>query len=357
MIIALDAMGGDNAPDVVLEGAAMVLRSMPFVRFRLFGNESVILPKLESLPQLKAACELFHTDVSISAHEKPSVALRQGAKSSMRLAINDVAEGNAHSVVSGGNTGALMAMSKFVLRSLPGVSRPAITSTLPTLKRSVVMLDMGANIECSAQNLLEFAVMGEAFCRAVLGYEAPRIGILNVGAEEAKGHDYLREAAEKIRQSPLGAQFCGFVEGTDIAAGSVDVVVTDGFTGNVALKVMEGTARLYAAELKKSLNASLIGRLGALLALPSLRKLKRHLNPSLRNGGMFLGLNGIAIKSHGGADAEGFANAIRVAINIAEKGLNQTITAELLAWASPPVVNTPTPTPIIAPAHPPLVLS
>lgn len=327
-------MGGDHAPAIVLEGAEKVLRHYPDMRFRLFGQESALLPLLDRLPRLKAAATIIHTDVAISAHEKPSTALRQGAKSSMRLAINDVAEGNSQGVVSAGNTGALMAMSKFVFRTLPGVDRPAITAVLPTTTHDVVMLDMGANLECSARNLFEFAVMGEAYCRAILDHEAPTIGLLNIGSEEAKGHDYLREAAEMIRNSPLAPQFYGFIEGTDIGKGTVDVVVTDGFTGNVAIKVAEGTARLFTHELKRAFKRSLVGRIGGLLAMPSLRQMKRNLNPSLRNGGMFLGLNGIAIKSHGSADAEGFANAIKAAHHIARHQLNQKIIDELRSFAA-----------------------
>lgn len=331
--LALDAMGGDHAPQAVLEGADRALKFLPDLKLRIFGNEHAILPLLEKYPTLRANCVLIHTDVAISQHEKPSIALRQGAKSSMRLAINDVAEGKSQGVVSSGNTGALMAMSKFVMRTLPGVDRPAIIGLMPTQKSDIVMLDMGANLECSARNLFEFAVMGEAFCRTVLGRQNPKIGILNVGSEEAKGHEYLREAAQMIRQSFLAPQFHGFVEGTDVGEGTVDVVVTDGFTGNIAIKVAEGTADMISHELKKQLRGSLLAIIGSALAMFAIKKVRRRFSPSLRNGGMFLGLNGIAVKSHGGTDAEGFANAVKVAYNIARDNLNQKIIEELRTFS------------------------
>jgi glycerol-3-phosphate acyltransferase PlsX len=334
VILALDAMGGDNAPHAVLEGAERALKFLPDLKFRIFGDEQVILPLLDKYSNLRSHCVLIHTDVAISQHEKPSVALRQGAKSSMRLAINDVAEGKSHGIVSSGNTGALMAMSKFVLRTLPGVDRPAIIGLMPTQKNDIVMLDMGANLECSARNLFEFAVMGEAFCRTVLDRPNPKIGLLNVGSEEAKGHEYLREAAQMIRQSFLASQFHGFVEGTDVGEGTVDVVVSDGFTGNIAIKVAEGTADMISHELKKQLRGSLLALIGSALAMFAIKRVRRRFSPSLRNGGMFLGLNGIAVKSHGGTDAEGFANAIKVTYNIARNQLNEKIIEELRQFTS-----------------------
>ncbi len=332
LIIALDGMGGDAAPRVVMEGAELALKKHPHVRFRIFGDEAQLWPLLSQMPALQQASTIIHTDAAIAAHEKPSVALRQGGNSSMRLAINDVREGNAVAVVSAGNTGALMAMAKFVFKTLPGVDRPAICSAMPTGKGDCIFLDMGANIDCNAHILFQFAVMGAAFARAVLHIEKPTIGLLNVGSEDIKGHESVREAAEMLRASALSEQFIGFVEGNHLLHGNADVVVTDGFTGNIAIKTAEGLSKLFSNEMKKAYNTNLLTMVAGLLSKPVLRKVKRKMDPNLRNGGMFVGLNGIAIKSHGGTDAYGFANAIRVAVNIVENRLNETIQREIAAF-------------------------
>jgi len=327
-------MGGDDAPEVVLHGADIVRRWYPELRFRAFGQENVIRAGLEKFPALQEAVTIIHTDETVDADDKPSAALRQRANSSMRLAINDVKDGHSVGVVSGGNTGAFMAMSKFVFRTLPGVERPAITGRMPTMSGTdCVMLDMGANVECSARNLYQFAVMGEAFFRAALKEQAPRIGILNIGSEELKGHESLREAAQMIRESHLADHFLGFVEGNDIGEGNVDVVVTDGFTGNVALKSAEGIGRLCRYHIKRAIVRNFLTKLGGLLLKKSLDDMRDALNPSTRNGGMLLGLNGIAVKSHGGADALGFANAIRVAHHMAVYRVNEKITTDLQSYA------------------------
>jgi glycerol-3-phosphate acyltransferase PlsX len=247
----------------------------------------------------------------------------------MCLAIEAVKAGRASAAVSAGNTGALMALAKFVLKTLPGIERPAIASLMPTRRSEAVFLDLGANSECDADNLVQFAVMGEVFARAVLGVTKPTVGLLNIGTEEVKGHDTIREAAAALRASHLPIEFRGFVEGTDLTSGKVDVVVTDGFTGNVALKVLEGTVGLYTQFLREAFKSSLVAQLGYVLARPALQLLRQRLDPRRYNGAMFLGLNGVVVKSHGGTDALGFANAIGVAVDLVQQGTNQRITAEL----------------------------
>ncbi len=317
IIIALDAMGGDDAPDIVIKGVDLVRVQFPSARFLLYGDEEKLKPYLDAHPGVKAVCEVRHTDQAISGEDKPSIALRKGRKSSMRLAIDAVKNKEAHGVVSAGNTGALMAMAKISLRTLPGIDRPALASMLPSPRGETVMLDLGANTECDADNLFQFAVMGADFARAVLGRVPPRVGLLNVGSEELKGSDTIKEAGERLRSlenAPF--EYCGFVEGDDITRGVVDVVVTDGFTGNVALKTAEGTVSLYTNFLQSAFKYSLMSKLGYLLARGGLRILKDRLDPRGYNGAVFLGLNGVCVKSHGGTDALGFANAIAVTIEI-----------------------------------------
>jgi glycerol-3-phosphate acyltransferase PlsX len=322
-------MGGDHAPDMVIAGADLALRRYPKIRYIFFGEEARIQKLLEKRKALRLASEIHHTSEIVSNDAKPSVALRSGRRSSMRLAIDAVAEGRADCVISAGNTGALMAMAKIGLKTLPGIDRPAISSFLPTLRGESVMLDLGANIECSAENLVQFAIMGAIFARTVLGVPEPTIGLLNVGAEELKGHDALRSAAQILRNSHAPGRFIGFVEGNDIPAGTVDVVVTDGFTGNVALKLAEGMGKLYTGFLRRTFESSVGARLGYLLARNAFRKLTHRVDPRRYNGGMFLGLNGVCIKSHGGSDAFGFANAIGVGFDLATQGFNQRIGEEL----------------------------
>ncbi len=330
-VIALDAMGGDNAPVIVIDGAALARARTPDIQFIFFGDEAQIAPLLAHYPQLCGCSEIRHTTEVISSDMKPSLALRQGRKSSMRLAINAVAEGEASSIVSAGNTGALMATAKFVLRTLPGVDRPAIATMLPTKKGETVMLDLGANIECDAENLVQFALMGAIFCRTVLGRSEPLIGLLNIGTEELKGHDEVRIAAQILRERPIPGRFLGFIEGNDITAGTVDVVVTDGFSGNIALKAIEGTANLIAYFLKQVFTSSLIARVGYLLSRGAFQRLKSRVDPRRYNGAMFLGLQGVCVKSHGGTDAEGFANAIGVAYDLVRRGFNERIAEEMAA--------------------------
>jgi glycerol-3-phosphate acyltransferase PlsX len=329
LMIALDAMGGDHAPKSVVDGADIARARHPGITFLMFGDEARIRPLLDARPGLAGIVEIVHTTEAVADDTKVAQALRGGRRSSMRLAIDAVAEGRANCVVSGGNTGVLMAMAKIVLKSLPGIDRPAIASFLPTMRGESVVLDLGANVECTPENLAQFAIMGSIFARTVLGVLQPTIGLLNVGSEEIKGNETVRAAAQLLRSMPLPGRFHGFVEGNDIGAGTVDVVVTDGFTGNVALKTTEGMARLYADFLRRTFEASLFARLGYLLARNAFKKLRRRTDPRRYNGAMFLGLQGVCVKSHGGTDALGFANAVGVAADLVRNGFNDRIREEL----------------------------
>ena len=327
--IALDAMGGDHAPGMVLRGADIALERFPTAKFHVFGDRVRIAPLLAKLPRLAPAITLHHTDEAIPGDAKPSVALRTGRRSSMRLAIDAVADGRADGVVSAGNTGAMMAMAKFALKTLPGIDRPAIATLFPTRRGDSVMLDLGANVECDAENLVQFALMGDVFARTVLGLAQPTVGLLNVGSEDLKGNDAVRAAAARLRGGMTPIRFYGFIEGDDIAAGTVDVIVTDGFTGNVTLKAVEGVAKLFSESLRASFRYSLSARIGYLFARGALKKLAARLDPRRYNGAMFLGLAGIAVKSHGSTDAFGFANAIGVAVDLKVNGFQQKISDEL----------------------------
>ena len=331
LTIALDAMGGDAAPRMVVRGANLARRRHPDVRFLMFGREGEVRPLLDRLKRLKAITTLVHTDDVVSSDEKPSVALRGGRNSSMRLAINAVHEGKADGVVSAGNTGALMAMAKFVLKTLPGVDRPAIAAFFPTLRGESLMLDLGANVSCDARNLVDFAVMGNAFARCVLGVQQPTYALLNVGSEDIKGHEALHEARSILRDENLPGELRGFVEGDDIAKGTVDVIVTDGFTGNVALKSAEGTAMLVNEFTRRTFKSSILAGLGYLLARSAMGKLRKRLDPRRYNGAIFLGLNGITVKSHGGTDPLGFANAIGVAVDMRKYGIIEKTKADFAA--------------------------
>lgn len=323
--IALDAMGGDRAPDMVVAGAALARERMPHVHFLMFGDEESLRPLLEKQPALMAATTIRHTKDRISSDDKPSTAIKSGRNSSMRLAIDSVRAGEASCVVSAGNTGALMAIAKFVLKMLPGIDRPAIATFFPTLRGECCMLDLGANVQCDANNLVQFAVMGEVFARTVLGFEQPTIGLLNIGVEDLKGNEEVREAAAILRRSDLPIAFKGFVEGDDIGAGTVDVVVTDGFTGNVALKTAEGTINFYSKMLRQAFVSSWLSRLGYLLARGAINSLRSKMDPRKYNGAMLLGLNGIVVKSHGGTDDVGFSNAIAVAADMVANGFQDKI--------------------------------
>ncbi len=329
LTIALDAMGGDRAPEVVIKGANIARDRYPQVDFLLFGDEGRIRPLLRRMEKLGRVCTIHHTEVVVLAEDKPSSALRNRRRSSMRLAIDAVRDGDAAAVVSAGNTGALMAMAKVVLKTLPGIDRPAMAGLLPTQRGQSVMLDLGANIQCDAENLVQFAIMGEVYARMVLGLKQPTIGLLNVGEEVFKGHEAVQTAAAILRTTSLPIKFHGFIEGDDPWAGTVDVVVTDGFTGNVAIKTAEGMARLYGGLLRSAFRRSALTRLGYLLVKSSLSELRNRLDARRYNGAMLLGLNGITVKSHGGTDAVGFANAIGVAVELAVRGFNDQIIEEL----------------------------
>ena len=328
-------MGGDNAPESVVRGAALARERAPTLHFQLFGDEARLKPLVEAEPQLADAVEFRHTDQVVANTDKPSVALRTGKQTSMRLAIDAVQSGEADSAVSAGNTGALMAMAMFGLRTIPGVERPAICSFFPTERGETCMLDLGANVACDADNLVQFAVMGEAFARTAMGIEKPTVGLLNVGVEDLKGKDEVKLAAAALRNSDLPIEFKGFVEGDDIARGTVDVVVTDGFTGNIALKTAEGTSRLVSAFLREAFQSSLTAKIGYLFARRAMQKLKLRVDPRRYNGAVLLGLNGIVVKSHGGTDALGFANAIGVAADMATHGFIAKIKQDFERVRSP----------------------
>ena len=329
LTLSIDAMGGDQAPEMVVAGVDIARKRLPDARFLLFGDEAGLRPLIERYPGLEDICEVRHTDDVVSDDTQAGVALRSGRGSSMRLAINAVGSGEAAGVVSAGNTGALMAMAKFVLKTIPGIDRPAIATYFPTERGDCVMLDLGANVDCDADNLVQFAVLGEVFARHVLGLEQPSIGILNIGVEGLKGNQAVKNASTTLQESPLPISFYGFVEGDDILAGTVDVVVTDGFTGNVALKTAEGTVKMFGRFLREALNSSLMARMGAALAMPALNKFKMKVDPRRYNGAMMLGLNGICVKSHGGTDEVGFANAIEVAAELIRHGFNESIKEDL----------------------------
>lgn len=327
--LALDAMGGDHAPHAVINGAARALGKHPEMRFMFFGDEQAIRPLLAKKPDLEAVSEIVHTSEMVASTDLPSVALRKATKSSMRLAIDAVKDGRASSVVSSGNTGAFMAMAKLVFRTLPGISRPAIIGMMPNRHGDLAMLDIGANVRCSPRDLYDFALMGNAYARAILGRKNPAIGLLNIGSEENKGHDDLREAAALIKSSPVKLNFIGFCEGNDICNGALDVIVTDGFTGNVSLKTAEGVSHFMYTQIKSAISSSFLSKIGYLLARPGFKKMKKTLDPRRFNGAMLIGLNGIAIKSHGGSDEKGFASAIRVAHRAVMNKMNERIIEEL----------------------------
>jgi len=312
--IALDAMGGDHGPGVVLAGADLALSRHPESEFLLFGNASLVASLLDARPRLKSRSRLVHTEVAVRMEDKPSQALRYGRwKSSMWLSIDAVKKGDADMAVSAGNTGALMAMSKFNLKTLPGIERPAIAALWPTLRGESIVLDVGASIGADADHLVDLALMGAATARILFDLPRPTVGLLNIGVEEAKGLEQVREAGRILREESFAElDYRGFVEGDDIGRGKVDVVVTEGFAGNIALKTAEGTARQIGEYLRGAMSRSLSARIGYVFARSAFRQLRERMDPRRANGGVCLGLNGIVIKSHGGTDAEGFAAAIEL---------------------------------------------
>ena len=322
-------MGGDFGPDVTIPAAAAALGRKPGLKFLFFGDEARISKALEDHPELKAACEVVHTDKMIASHEKPSAALRNSKDSSMRLAIEAVRDGKAKSVVSAGNTGALMAISKIILKCLPGITRPAIASQFPTMKGRTLVLDLGANLTCDAEVLAQFAVLGAVYARVVSDIQTPTVGLLNVGTEEQKGHDEVRQASSILSNVDFPGRYYGFVEGNDIGYGTVDVVVTDGFTGNVALKTAEGIGKMTSQFMRDAFKSSPLAMLGYLLASGAMKRLKSRVDPRTYNGGMFLGLSGICVKSHGGSDEVATMHAILAAANLVENGFNDRVSSEI----------------------------
>ncbi|MCH1568281.1 MAG: phosphate acyltransferase PlsX [Alphaproteobacteria bacterium] len=312
-VIAVDVMGGDFGPSVTIAGVARAQGERPHTSFLLYGDAAAINAELKKHKSLAAVSTIIHCDVNVPMDAKPSVALRAGRKTSgMWKAIHAVKEGEAQASVSAGNTGALMAMSKIILRMQPGIERPAIACIWPTMRGESIVLDVGANIGGTAAQYLQFAAMGAAYARTLFGLKKPEIGLLNIGTEEMKGTDEVKRAAEFLERSELN--FKGFVEGDGIGRGDVDVVVTDGFTGNIALKTAEGTARQMAEYLRQAMSSSLMTKIGYLFARSGFAALRARMDPNAANGGMFLGLNGVVVKSHGGADIDGFATAVDVAI-------------------------------------------
>jgi glycerol-3-phosphate acyltransferase PlsX len=337
--IALDAMGGDVGASVVIPGAAISLTRHPGSEFLLFGDRALIEAQLAKYPALKAASRIVHTDVAVSMHDKPSQALRRGRRtSSMWLAIDAVKKGEADVAVSAGNTGALMAMARFNLRMLRGIDRPAIAAVWPTMRGDSVVLDLGATIGGDAHHLMALAVMGSAMASVLFDLERPTVGLLNIGVEEIKGREEIREAAKLLRAMDLPQlEYIGFVEGDGIGKGAADVIVAEGFTGNIALKATEGTARQINEFLRAALSRTWRSRIGYLFAKNAFKALRDKLDPNKSNGGVFLGLNGIVVKSHGGTDAEGFAYAVDVGYEMVHYDLltkiNQMLNRDALASA------------------------
>ena len=330
--IAVDAMGGDEGVRVMIEGAALARRRHDRFKFLLVGDETRIKDALEVHPNLRAASEILHAPDVVSGDEKPTQALRRAKTTSMGLAINAVKAGEAGAAVSAGNTGALMAMAKLALRTMPGIDRPALSALLPTLgENDVVMLDLGANTECDARNLVQFAIMGAAYSRIVTGRANPRVRLLNIGTEDNKGTEHLQAAAAqlKLASASLDMSFDGFAEADKLNRGDVDVVVSDGFSGNIALKAVEGTARFVADLLRRSFASSLRSKFGFLISRPATELLKHHLDPNNHNGAVFLGLNGVVVKSHGSASALGVANAVAVTARLLEANITERIAADV----------------------------
>jgi glycerol-3-phosphate acyltransferase PlsX len=329
--IAIDAMGGDSGAAVMIAGAALAHERRGDLSFLLFGDETAIRTELARHPRLASVSDIVHCADVISGDDKPSQAIRRAKTTSMGRAIAAVKEGEAQACVSGGNTGALMAMAKLALRTMPGIHRPALAALLPTLgANDVVMLDLGANTECDVDNLVQFAVMGAVYARVVLELEQPRVQLLNIGTEELKGTDELKTAAAILRGSEhLHMRFDGFIEGDKLSRGDTDVIVTDGFSGNIALKSLEGTARFVTDLLRRAFTSSVRSKIGFLISRPATELLRHHLDPNNHNGAVFLGLNGLVVKSHGSATDRGAANAIRVAARMVREDLTRKISEDL----------------------------
>ncbi|MDH5721790.1 MAG: phosphate acyltransferase PlsX [Alphaproteobacteria bacterium] len=331
IVIAIDAMGGDFGPAEIIPALGLVIQGRPDVFFLIFGDEEKIKPHLHKYKSLAGACEIRHTDKMVKNDEKPSNALRNSKDTSMRLAIEAVKNKEAAAIVSAGNTGALMALSKMVLKTSIGVHRPAIASVMPGLAKDSIMLDLGANLIVDSENLVQFAILGSIFARAYNKMEdtKPSVGLLNIGSEDMKGPEHIRGAAEILSRVDFPGEYYGFVEGDDITKGTVDVIVCDGYAGNVALKTAEGVGKYIKHYINDAFTSNPLAMLGGLFAFFSLRKLKRQTDPRLYNGGVFLGLNGICIKSHGGADALSFSHAVIKAVRLARLGYIEHVAQEI----------------------------
>ncbi len=328
MVISVDAMGGDNSPRVVIEGLAIAAKEHPDIRFIAFGDSAKVKPILQEFPALEKVCELRHAPEMVHNEDKPSSVIRN-RNTSMFMAIDAVRRGEAQAVVSAGNTGALMAISKLTLKTITKIHRPAIVSIMPHRHGKYVMLDLGANTECDAINLAEFAFMGEILARHSLGIARPKVALLNIGSEEMKGKEEIKQAAQMIKNSKMNIDFIGFIEPHEIQNGLADVIVADGFTGNIALKSIEGTAKQVARMIKDAIKGSILAKIGVLFMLPALWKIKKTLDPRLYNGAMFVGLNGLSVKSHGGADAFSFSRAVDNAAKLVRQNFVPTIQQEI----------------------------
>lgn len=334
LTIAVDVMGGDGEVETVLLATRRVITGDPGVRALLCGDRTLIDPFLEAHPEFAAKVDVLHTDQQVLAHDLPAQAVRRARNSSMGLAIKAVKSGDAQVAVSAGNTGALMALSKVILRTMPGIERPALGALLPTKGSDSVMLDLGANVECDEDNLVQFALMGAAYARVVLGTDRPRVALLNIGEEDMKGNEAVKNAGNILRGAPLPLEFVGFTEGDRIFDGDLDVIVSGGFPGNVAIKTAEGMAKLISELLGDAFRTNMLSRIGYLFARSGLKRLRKHMDPNNHNGGVFLGLNGLVVKSHGGANEEGLATAIRVAVEMARKELSKLIAEDLKNFES-----------------------
>ena len=323
--LAIDLMGGDKAPKSTIEGIKIAIEQNPNVHFICFGSHSVIQ---KAKKNLKTRCEFIESNEDISADDKVSIAVRK-KESSMSLAIKSTQDGKSHATVSSGNTGALMSLSKLYFRTIEGITRPAICTVIPTVESHSVLLDMGANIECSPQNFLEFGIMGSAFLKSAFKMSDPKVGILNIGTEESKGNQLVQDAYALFQKSSIAKNFTGFIEGDTLHNGKTNVIVTDGFTGNIVLKTMEGSGKTMKYFLKKYITGSILGKFAVMLAFPCFKKIHQKIDPNRYNGAMFLGLNGITVKSHGSSNAKGFANAINVAYNLVEAGINEHLSNEI----------------------------
>ena len=328
LVISVDAMGGDNSPRVVIEGLVIAAKQNPDISFLLFGDQEKIYPILNQYPALKKVCEVRHATEVVRNEDKPSQVIRN-RNTSMYMAIEAVKKGEARAVVSAGNTGALMAISKLVLKTIQKIHRPAIVSIMPHQSGKYVMLDLGANTECNAVNLAEFAIMGNILAQHALEISRPRVALLNIGAEEMKGKEEIRQASQMLKNSRLNIDFIGYIEPHEIPNGVADVIVADGFTGNIALKSIEGTARLVVRMLKNAVKGSFMAKLGLPFMLGVMLKVKKTMDPRLYNGAMFVGLNGLSVKSHGGTDALGFSVAVGNAAKLVRQNFVSTIRNEL----------------------------